>query len=126
LDNLRDQFKYNQDISVSTNPYYFNAAFSGLVVVPAAHNFIINFMSNHSVEEPNSYLDGYNLKSFFGVTGEPGNFVWNVGQEKIPGQYLKFLLTKIFANTKQKTGIADLRPTHTRAQQELLMSSMDI
>jgi hypothetical protein len=74
---------------VANNPYYFNGAFSGLLVVPAAHDFIINFMSNHSAEEPSGYLDGYNLKSFFGITGEPGSFVWNAGTEQIPQNWYR-------------------------------------
>ena len=42
--------------SIATNPYYFTGAFSTIVVVPAAYNFVINFMSNHSAAEPSGYL----------------------------------------------------------------------
>lgn len=77
-----------QDESIANNPYYFTGAFSTVVVVPAAYNFVINFMSNHSQEEPSGYLDGYNFKSFFGVTGEPGSFVWERGQEKVPENWV--------------------------------------
>lgn len=56
--------------------------------MPAAYNFVINFMSNHSKEEPSGYLDGYNFKTFFGVTGEPGSFKWNRGQERVPDNWV--------------------------------------
>lgn len=76
-------------MSINNNPYYFNAPFSGVVVVPAAHNFIINLMSNHSAAEPNGYLDGEQLKTFFGISGQPGSFVWNKGQEQIPQNWYR-------------------------------------
>lgn len=84
IDKFRAKFEEAQDESIANNPYYFTGAFSTVVVVPAAYNFVINLMSNHSKEVPGGYLDGYNFKSFFGVTGEPGNFVWQKGQERIP------------------------------------------
>jgi hypothetical protein len=31
-----------QDESIANNPYYFTGAFSTVVVVPAAYNFVIN------------------------------------------------------------------------------------
>lgn len=49
------------------NPYYFAAPFATTLVSPAAYNFVINFMSNHTAEEPSGYLDGYNFKTFFAV-----------------------------------------------------------
>lgn len=86
---LQDQFAYNQNLSETTNPYFFSGAFSGLIVAPAAHYFIINFMSNHSAEQPNGYLDQNTLKQFFAVTGEPGNFTWLPGQERIPENWYR-------------------------------------
>jgi hypothetical protein len=74
--------------SIANNPYYFSGAFSGLVA-PAAHNFVINFMSNHSAEKPSGTLTREVLKSFFAVTGEPGSFVHNRGQERIPDNWYK-------------------------------------
>lgn len=65
------------------NPYFFAAPFAGFVS-PAAHNFVINFMSNHSEEVPGGTLNRDVLKQFFAVTGEPGSFVHNRGQERIP------------------------------------------
>lgn len=46
-------------------------------------------MSNHTAAEPSGYLDGYNFKTFFGVSGKPGSFVWNRGQEHIPPNWYR-------------------------------------
>lgn len=46
-------------------------------------------MSNKSAEYPEGYLDGDVLKSFFSITGEPGSFQWNEGQERIPDNWYK-------------------------------------
>ncbi|PVH71859.1 Cloroperoxidase, partial [Cadophora sp. DSE1049] len=89
LDKFRSRFEEVQQESIDNNPYYFTGAFSTVVVVPAAYNFVINFMSNHSKEEPSGYLDGYNFKSFFGVTGEPANFKWLPGQERVPENWYR-------------------------------------
>lgn len=84
LDDIAAQSDYVTRWSILNNPYYFSAPFSGLVA-PAAHNFVINFMSNHSSEKPGGTLTREVLKSFFAVTGDgPGNFQHNRGQERIP------------------------------------------
>jgi hypothetical protein len=56
IDKFRARYQEVQEHSIATNPYYFTGAFSTVVVVPAAYNFVINFMSNHSEEEPSGYL----------------------------------------------------------------------
>ena len=89
LDTLRSQNLYNRQLSESTNLYYFSAPFSGVLVAPAAHNFIINFMSNHTAEEPSGYLDKANLKTFFGISGPDDALVWNRGQEQIPQNWYR-------------------------------------
>lgn len=89
LDKFRARFQDVQDESIATNPYYFTGVFSTVVVVPAAYNFVINFMSNHTAEEPSGYLDGYNFKTFFGVSGDPGSFVWERGQEQVPENWYR-------------------------------------
>ncbi|KAL9082067.1 MAG: hypothetical protein Q9159_006754 [Coniocarpon cinnabarinum] len=89
LDKFRQRFHDVQQASIASNPYYFTGLFSTVVVVPAAYNFVINLMSNHSAEEPSGYLDGNVFKQFFGVSGEPGSFVWNRGQERIPDEWYK-------------------------------------
>jgi hypothetical protein len=88
LDKFRARFEEVQEESIANNPYYFTGAFSTVVVVPAAYNFVIKFMSNHTAEEPSGYLDGYNFKTFFGVSGQPGSFVWERGQERVPEQWV--------------------------------------
>lgn len=45
-------------------------------------------MSNHSAAEPSGYIDGSIFKQFFGVTGNPGSFVWERGQERIPENWV--------------------------------------
>lgn len=88
LDDIAAQSDYVTRWSILNNPYYFSAPFSGLVA-PAAHNFVINFMSNHSAAKPGGTLTRATLKSFFAVSGEPGNFVHNRGQERIPDNWYK-------------------------------------
>ena len=56
LDGFRQRFQQVQDAAIAENAYYFTGAFSTIVVVPAAYNFVINLMSNHSAEEPSGYL----------------------------------------------------------------------
>jgi hypothetical protein len=56
IDKFRQRFQSVQDESIANNPYYFTGVFSTVVVVPAAYNFVINLMSNHSAEEPSGYL----------------------------------------------------------------------
>lgn len=69
--------RFNQ--SIANNPYFFNGPFPGVLVQPAAYTFIYRFMANKSAEYPEGRLDGNVLKSFFSITGEPGNFKYTVG-----------------------------------------------
>lgn len=78
----------NTNYSISNNPYYFSGPFSG-IVAPAAHNFVINFMSNHSAENPGGFLTKDVVKSFFAVTGDDNNFVHHPGQERIPENWYR-------------------------------------
>ena len=89
-DKAAAQAYYTAQYSIENNPYYFSNPFSGLVA-PDAHNFVVNFMSNHSAENKGGFLSGDTLKSFFSVTGEPGSFVHNPGQERIPDSKSKHL-----------------------------------
>ena len=79
---------YVTEKSINNNPYAFWGPFSGLVA-PAAMNFVFNFMSNHSAEEPGGYLSSDILKTFFAVTGEPGSFEHHMGQEAIPQNWYR-------------------------------------
>jgi len=88
LDDVAAQSDYVTRWSIENNPQYFAGPFSGLVA-PAAHDFVINFMSNHSAENPGGFLSRDVLKQFFSVTGEPGNFVHTRGQERIPENWYR-------------------------------------
>lgn len=70
--------------SISTNGRFFAGPFTHLAVNSAAHLFTYRFFSNFSSEHPDGYLDLETLKSFEGVTGEPGSFEWKEGRERIP------------------------------------------
>lgn len=59
------------------------------MVQPAAYTFIYRFMANKSAEYPEGYLDGEVLKSFFSISGEPGNFKHTEGHERIPDNWYK-------------------------------------
>lgn len=89
METIRSQNSYNRNLSESTNPYYFSGPFSGILAAPAAHHFIINFMSNHSADQPSGYLDKANLKTFYGISGPDDALVWNAGQEQIPQNWYR-------------------------------------
>ncbi|KAK4561539.1 hypothetical protein LTR86_004857 [Recurvomyces mirabilis] len=84
-----NRYTLDKDESIANNPYYFTGLFSTVVVVPAAYSFVINLMSNHSADQPAGYLDGYNFKSFFGVTGESGSLTWLPGKERVPEDWYR-------------------------------------
>ena len=87
LDKFSQNFETKAAESESTNPYYFAAPFATTLVAPAAYNFVINFMSNHTADEPSGYLNGDMFKQFFAVTGDYPNFTWLPGQERIPDNW---------------------------------------
>lgn len=71
--------------SISTNGHFFTGPLTHLAVNAAAHAFTYRFFGNWSAENPGEgYLDLETLKSFEGVIGEPGNFEWKQGRERIP------------------------------------------
>ena len=88
LDKAAAQSDYVTRYSILNNPYYFSAPFSGLVA-PAAHDFVINFMSNHSAEAPGGVLTRDVLQQFFAVTGTPTSYTHNQGLERIPLNWYK-------------------------------------
>ncbi|KAJ3834285.1 hypothetical protein F5878DRAFT_630941 [Lentinula raphanica] len=76
--------------SIEQNPLFFNGAFSGIAVQPAAYQFIFRYMANKSEEYPEGRLDREVLKSFFAVRGEEeGDFVYTPGHERIPDNWYK-------------------------------------
>ena len=46
-------------------------------------------MANHSAEYPEGYLDRETFKSFFAVSGSPGNFQYKEGYERIPDNWYR-------------------------------------
>lgn len=77
------------DDQISSNPFFFNGPFTGVLVQPAAYTFIYRFMANHSVEAPHGELRSEVLQSWFGVEEEEeegggGEYVWREGWERIP------------------------------------------
>jgi hypothetical protein len=75
--------------SISQNPYFFNAPFSGVVASPAAWSFIYRFMGNKSAEYPMGLLTGEVLKSFYSITGDYPDFQYTPGYERIPDNWYK-------------------------------------
>ncbi|KAK4574868.1 hypothetical protein LTR86_001710 [Recurvomyces mirabilis] len=73
--------------SISQNPYFFNAPFSGVIAQPAAWAFIYRFMSNKSEEYPEGQLNGDLLKTFYAISGEDGAFTYTPGHERIPDNW---------------------------------------
>lgn len=83
------------DDQVSSNPFFFNGPFTGVLVQPAAYTFIYRFMANHSVESPHGELRSEVLQSWFGVEEEEegGEYVWREGWERIPLNWVSTLPT---------------------------------
>ncbi|KAL9528660.1 Dothistromin biosynthesis peroxidase [Sphaerulina musiva] len=82
------------DDQVSSNPFFFNGPFTGVLVQPAAYTFIYRFMANHSLESPHGELRSEVLQSWFGVEEEEegeggGEYVWREGWERIPLNWYK-------------------------------------
>lgn len=75
--------------SISNNPYFFNAPFSGVLVTPAAYSFIYRFMANKSAEYPEGLLTGDVLKTFYSITGDYPNFKYTPGYEAFPNNWYK-------------------------------------
>lgn len=83
---------------MATNPYFFNGPFSGVLVQPAAYEFIYRFMSNKSEEHPHGHLNGEILKSFFGVTEDKnGKLTQKAGHERFPENWYKRALSSPYS-----------------------------
>ncbi|KAJ3712560.1 hypothetical protein DFJ43DRAFT_1008467, partial [Lentinula guzmanii] len=100
--NVSDPSQVNYDIDVLTafrlsrfqqsidnNQYFFNGPITGLLVQPAAYQFIFHFMANKSEEYPEGRLDREVLKTFFSITGPENNLAYTPGQERIPDNWYK-------------------------------------
>ncbi|KAJ3928402.1 MAG: hypothetical protein NXY57DRAFT_1050558 [Lentinula lateritia] len=91
--------------SIEKNPYFFNGPITGVLVQPAAYQFIFRFMANKSEEYPEGRLSRDVLKSFFSITGLEHNLVYTPGQERIPDNWYKraigdeYAITSLFLET---------------------------
>jgi hypothetical protein len=77
------------DKQKSTNPYFFNGPFTGVLVQPAAYTFIYRFMANHSASNPIGELTYETVASWFGVEGTNGNYKAVQGAERIPDNWVR-------------------------------------
>lgn len=89
FDKFARAFTMNTFRSEMTNPRYFAPLFSTTLVSPAAYNFVIAMMSNHTADKVDGYLDGAIFKEFFGITGDYPNFTWKKGQERVPDNWYR-------------------------------------
>jgi hypothetical protein len=88
IDSLTAFRQHRIEQQIATNPEYFYGPLTGLLVQPAAYTFIYRFMANHSAENPIGHLDYATIQSWFGITGESGNYKANQGQERIPDNWV--------------------------------------
>ena len=84
MDKFARAMAKNTHRSIQQNPYYFTGLFSTTLVAPAAYNFVIAMMSNHTAEQPDGYLNEAMFTQFFGISGKYPNYSWKPGQESIP------------------------------------------
>lgn len=81
LDLMNEFRSMRFDHSVQNNPYFFNGPFTGVLVAPAAFEFIYRFMGNKSAENPDGKLNTAILNSFFGIKEVDGKLVKEPGME---------------------------------------------
>jgi hypothetical protein len=89
LNSLTEFRSQRFDTQIANNPYFFNGPFTGVLVQPAAYTFIYRFMANHTKERPEGILTYSTIADWFGVTGEPGSYVANPGNERIPENWYR-------------------------------------
>lgn len=89
LDSLTSFRSKRFDEQVSSNPYFFNGPFTGVLVQPAAYTFIYRFMANHTSEDPAGILTYDTIKSWFAISGNSGSYTVKQGYERIPKNWYK-------------------------------------
>jgi len=77
----RQQWMQN---SIATNPYFWSGPFTNLVVTSATYIFTYRLLGNYTTGTLDPFLCADALKSFEGVSGEPGSFKFTYGGERIP------------------------------------------
>jgi len=88
-DNLLDYRISRFQDSINNNPNFFYSPFSGILVSPAGFSFPVRMMSNHSAQFPEGSLTKEQLKTFFAISGDSGNFKYTEGNERIPDNWYK-------------------------------------
>ncbi|KAK4501880.1 hypothetical protein PRZ48_007689 [Zasmidium cellare] len=75
--------------SVATNKDFYFGPFTGMIARNAGFLFVGRLFANYSTEHPEGLLTQDILKSFFAVSGEPSNFTYQKGWERIPENLYK-------------------------------------
>ncbi|KAL9931441.1 hypothetical protein V8E36_009727 [Tilletia maclaganii] len=104
--------------SISTNPYFFSSPIGGLIVTTAAHDFVVNFMSNNTDDgtgRNRQYLDEANLFPFFSYERlANGPLKYTPGHERFPPNWRRrplaatYGLADVIANFL-RVGLVDTR-----------------
>lgn len=75
--------------SIANNPYFWSGPFTNLAVTTATYCFTYRLFANYTTGSLDGYLGGEALKSWEGVTGEPGSFKFTYGSERIPENWYR-------------------------------------
>ncbi|CZT19509.1 related to oxidase [Ramularia collo-cygni] len=75
--------------SVAENPRFFYGPYTGLIARNAGILFLTRLMANHADGSIDGVLTHETLKSFFAVSGTPGNFTYKRGHERIPDNFYR-------------------------------------
>ncbi|KAL5345964.1 hypothetical protein ACLOAV_008994 [Pseudogymnoascus australis] len=75
--------------SKATNPNFYYGPFTGMIARNAGFIFPTRMFANYSKENLLGSFTKDIVKSFFAVEGEPGNFTYNKGCERIPENWYR-------------------------------------
>ncbi|OBT43962.1 hypothetical protein VE00_04628 [Pseudogymnoascus sp. WSF 3629] len=75
--------------SKATNPNFYYGPFTGMIARNAGFIFPTRMFANYSKENLSGSFTKDIVKSFFAVEGEPGNFTYNQGWERIPENWYR-------------------------------------
>ncbi|OBT55576.1 hypothetical protein VE04_04091 [Pseudogymnoascus sp. 24MN13] len=75
--------------SKATNPNFYYGPFTGMIARNAGFIFPTRMFANYSKENLSGSFTKDIIKSFFAVEGEPGNFTYNQGWERIPENWYR-------------------------------------
>ncbi|KAH7336707.1 Chloroperoxidase [Rhexocercosporidium sp. MPI-PUGE-AT-0058] len=75
--------------TVAENPYFYYGPYTGMLARNAGFIFAGRLFANYSPEYPEGLLTKKIVKSFFGISGDEGNFTYNYGWERIPQNWYR-------------------------------------